>query len=99
MFSLLKLLVFSAVYPKLTISSAYVFIAPLPVHDPWRLVLNAGSSGLDAACRLLATIKKELKAGRELHEIQEILGASVFPKMPILSAFSRQIGKLPTPSP
>ena len=37
---------------------------------------------------LLAIIKKELKADRELHEIQEILSASVFQKMPILQAFS-----------
>lgn len=37
---------------------------------------------------LLAIIKKELKANRELHEIQEILSASVFLKMPILQAFS-----------
>lgn len=38
---------------------------------------------------LLAIIKKELRADRELHEIQEILSASVFQKMPILQAFSR----------
>ena len=38
---------------------------------------------------LLAIIKKELKADRELHEIQEILKVSLFQKMPILQAFSR----------
>ena len=38
---------------------------------------------------LLAIIKKELKADRELHEIQEILSVSLFQKMPILQAFSR----------
>lgn len=38
---------------------------------------------------LLAIIKKELKADRELHEIQEILSVSVFQKMPILQAFSK----------
>jgi transposase len=43
---------------------------------------------------LLAIIKKELKAERELHEIQEILSASVFQKMPILQAFSRERPKL-----
>lgn len=37
---------------------------------------------------LLAIIKKELGADRELHEIQEILSASIFQKMPILQAFS-----------
>jgi hypothetical protein len=36
---------------------------------------------------LLAIIKKELKADRELHEIQEILSASVFQKMPIYRHF------------
>ena len=39
---------------------------------------------------LLAIVKKELKADRELHEIQEILSASIFQKMPILQAFSKQ---------
>ena len=38
---------------------------------------------------LLAIIKKELKADRELHEIQEILKVSAFQKMPILQAFSK----------
>lgn len=38
---------------------------------------------------LLAIIKKELKADRELHEIQEILSVSIFQKMPILQAFSK----------
>jgi hypothetical protein len=38
---------------------------------------------------LLAIIKKELKADRELHEIQEIVKVSIFQKMPILQAFSR----------
>jgi len=37
---------------------------------------------------LLAIIKKELGAERELYEIQEILSASIFSKMPILQAFS-----------
>lgn len=44
---------------------------------------------------LLAIIKKELRADRELHEIQEILSASIFQKMPILQAFSKGISKLP----
>ena len=39
---------------------------------------------------LLAIIKKELKAERELHEIQEILSVSIFQKMPILQAFSKK---------
>jgi len=38
---------------------------------------------------LLAIIRKELGADREMHEIQEILSASIFQKMPILQAFSR----------
>ena len=38
---------------------------------------------------LLAIIKKELKADRELHEIQEILSVSIFQNMPVLQAFSR----------
>ena len=42
---------------------------------------------------LLAIIKKELKANRDLHEIQEILKVSVFQKMPILQAFSRAVPK------
>jgi IS4 transposase len=36
---------------------------------------------------LLAIIRKELKADRELHEIQEILKVSLFEKMPINQAF------------
>ena len=43
---------------------------------------------------LFAIIKKELKADRELHEIQEILSVSVFQKMPILQAFSRMKSNL-----
>ena len=42
-----------------------------------------------ATYSLLAIIRKELGADREMHEIQEILSASVFQKMPILSVFSR----------
>ena len=42
---------------------------------------------------LLAIIRKELKADRELHEIQEILSVSIFLKMPILQAFSKAIPK------
>ena len=42
---------------------------------------------ISAYC-LLAIIRKELNADRELHEIQEILSASIFQKMPILQAFS-----------
>jgi len=38
---------------------------------------------------LLAIIREELGADLEMHEIQEILSASIFVKMPILSAFSR----------
>lgn len=38
---------------------------------------------------LLAIIRKELDADRELHEIQEILSVSVFQKMPVLQAFSK----------
>lgn len=38
---------------------------------------------------LLAIIRKEVGANREMHEIQEILSASVFQKMPILQTFSR----------
>ncbi len=48
---------------------------------------------------LLAIIKKELNADRELHEIQEILSASVFQKMPILQAFSKKRGNLSTSTP
>lgn len=39
---------------------------------------------------LLAIIRKELGGDRELHEIQEILSASIFQKMPILQAFSNR---------
>jgi len=38
---------------------------------------------------LLAIIRKELKMERDLHDILEILSASVFQNMPILRAFSR----------
>ena len=38
---------------------------------------------------LLAIIKKELKAERELHEIQEILKVTIFQKMPINQVFSK----------
>ena len=37
---------------------------------------------------LLAIIKKKLGGDRELHEIQEILSASIFQKIPLLQAFS-----------
>jgi IS4 transposase len=39
---------------------------------------------------LLAIIKKSLGADRDLHEIQEILKVSIFLKMPINQAFSRE---------
>lgn len=42
---------------------------------------------------LLAIIKKELYADRDLHEIQEILSASIFQKMPILQVFSKENSK------
>ena len=42
---------------------------------------------------LLAIIKKDLKADRDLHEIQEILRVSIFQKMPLLQAFSRDYPK------
>ncbi len=38
---------------------------------------------------LLAIIRKEVGGNREMHEIQEILSASIFQRMPILQAFSR----------
>jgi IS4 transposase len=38
---------------------------------------------------LLAIIRKELGGDRELHEIQEILKASLFQKMPLTQAFSK----------
>jgi len=43
---------------------------------------------------LLPIIKKDLKADRELHEIQEILSVSIFQKIPLLQAFSRVRPKL-----
>ena len=46
---------------------------------------------------LLVIIRKELRAERELHEIQEILSASVFQKMPILQAFSNVETKIERP--
>lgn len=52
--------------------------------------------GIAVYC-LLAIIKKELGADRELHEIQEILSASLFQKMPILRAFSKSRPKVITP--
>jgi hypothetical protein len=45
---------------------------------------------------LLAIIKKELGADRDLHEIQEILSVSIFQKMPIKRAFSKEKPKSPT---
>jgi len=48
---------------------------------------------------LLAIIKKDLGADRELHEIQEILSASIFRKMPILQAFSDIEVKIVRPAP
>jgi len=47
---------------------------------------------------LLAIIKKDLKADRELHEIQEILSASIFQKMPLLQAFSNTKVKTEQPT-
>ena len=41
-----------------------------------------------AAYCLLAIIKKDLGGDRDLHEIQEILSASIFRKIPLLQAFS-----------
>ena len=46
---------------------------------------------------LLAIIRKELGANRDLHEIQEILSASIFRKMPILQAFSNVETKIERP--
>jgi len=43
---------------------------------------------------LLAIIRKEVGADREMHEIQEILSASIFQKMPLLQAFSRKKPKV-----
>lgn len=54
--------------------------------------------GISVYC-LLAIIKKELGANRELHEIQEILSASVFQKMSILQAFLRNPPILDEPHP
>ena len=48
---------------------------------------------------LLAIIRKELGSDLEMHEIQEILSASIFQKMPILSAFSRLPMKSDQPVP
>jgi hypothetical protein len=48
-----------------------------------------------AVYRLSAIIRKEVGAGREMYEIQEILSASIFQKMPILQAVSQII---PDPS-
>jgi len=42
---------------------------------------------------LLAIIKKKLNADRDLHEIQEILRVSLFQKMPLLQAFSKESPK------
>jgi len=41
-----------------------------------------------AAYCLLAIIKKQLGGDRDLHEIQEILSASIFRKIPLVQAFS-----------
>ena len=43
---------------------------------------------------LLAIIRKEVGADREMHEIQEILSVSIFQKMPILQTFSRGVTNL-----
>jgi len=48
---------------------------------------------------LLAIIKKELGGDRELHEIQEILSASIFQKIPILQVFSHIKSKTIQPPP
>jgi len=48
---------------------------------------------------LLAIIRKELGSDLEMHEIQEILSASILSKMPILSAFLRPPAKSAPPSP
>jgi len=48
---------------------------------------------------LLAIIKKELGGDRDLHEIQEILSASIFRKIPILQAFSNIDVKIDKPPP
>ena len=48
---------------------------------------------------LLAIIKKEIGGDRELYEIQEILSASIFQKMPILQAFSNTEEKPDRPAP
>jgi hypothetical protein len=46
---------------------------------------------------LLAVIRKELAGDRELGEIQEILSAIIFEKMPINEVFSRPVPKVDTP--
>ena len=46
---------------------------------------------------LLAIIKKELGVERDLHEILEILSASVFQEMPILQAFLKKEPELESP--
>jgi hypothetical protein len=46
---------------------------------------------------LLAIMRKELGSEREMHEIQEILSALIFQKMPILSVFSRTSRKSDRP--
>ena len=48
---------------------------------------------------LLAIIKKEIGGDRELGEIQEILSASIFQKMPLLQAFSNIKVKNERPEP
>ena len=48
---------------------------------------------------LLAIIKKQLGGDRELYEIQEVLSASIFQKMPILQAFSNTELKNEQPHP
>ena len=50
-----------------------------------------------ATCCLLAIIRKELGGTRELGEIQEILSASIFQRMPIEWAFSRVPGEILQP--
>lgn len=48
---------------------------------------------------LLAIIKKQLGGDRELYEIQEVLSASIFQKIPILQAFSNTELKNEQPHP
>jgi IS4 transposase len=47
---------------------------------------------------LLAIIRKELGGDHELGEIQEILSASIFQKMPINQVFSRAVTKSDPPT-